>query len=1275
MLDPFNDYPAAVGVLPRQTRSPFGLSLNDNENATPKQSRPNFKVTSIINDTMISRFLRPLPQALTMLVACCIAQAASAQQPAAEPRANPEPDLTAIKKEATAVQSAIAKLPDANAEKATLQQRLDKILPLLPQFDETAQKIEQRQTEIKSADQIGDQLTEQIAALRDANPEPDTESLKELGAVELKTRLIDVETEIKNLRSQQKAIQDSSGAASQQKDQLEQRRLDIEAKLDELKKSIRPEPGDDSIGERLLSLENATAELQLTQQRDLIALEQRWQEFAKQFDLNEKNVELIGLQIGQQQAIAKAIEERLAALRKQEAQDLAAKASKTAATMAEKFPLLAPAENINVQLANIMGELESEAAELTEKGRRLSKRLLDVNRKYNDTKRTIQQIGRSSTIGTMLRKRKAELPTVQSRQQQADNARDRIEELQADRFQANEELAELSLDSLRIEIEEATKALSDEEWEKLAEPAEQLMQRRRELLRSCDKIYDRLFEGYVEIERTNNRVSKSVQQFNEFINERILWLSSNKVLFSEWSIDKADQSLFAADNWQAMPDLGMKALRKRPLISGLAALGVLLLLIVRPRLRREVDELGKAAARGSCATFWPTGRAMILTLLISVTVPLIVCGTGWVLLQSVPSGNRLFDAIAHALVCAGVFAIPFEILRRTCRPNGLAVKHFDWSDAVVAKLKAHVSWFVLPASCIVFAVTLFSQLDTAHRVDLIERIVFIVGMLLTAWFLYRVFSPKTGIFSRYLKTKENSWANQTSSVWFSAIVLTPVVLALLAFAGFYYTALNLTYCLCLTFALAVAVEWTRAIVRRFVMVRQRAAYIENAKRKRQLEYEAAKEARKQAAAERQRRIDAGEEVDDAPIVPVESLGELHVDFGDLEVQADHANQLIRLLAFTAWFFGLWLVWGEVLPAIKALDDYKLWGSQTAATQTAGADSSMAMLGVPSSSGSSDSSESSDGSNGNGKGEKNSVAGSDGEATSADSASATANSPLINLAPPQDDGVSVKDVLVFIVIVLLTFMAARNLPNAVEMLFLDSLPVDRSTSFATKALVSYVIVIIGTGLALRTLSINWTSVQWLVTALTFGLAFGLQEIFANFVAGIILMFERPMRLGDMITVDNFTGVVTRIRTRATTIVSLDRKEYVIPNKDFITGRLENWTLSDSISRINFTVGVAYGSDVAKAKKIILEIVQCHPNIVSDPAPSITFSEFGGSTLNLVVRVFLDSVNNRLPVTDALHSQINTKFQEAGIEIAFPQTDLHVRTIDNEVAQLFARKEQN
>ena len=129
---------------------------------------------------------------------------------------------------------------------------------------------------------------------------------------------------------------------------------------------------------------------------------------------------------------------------------------------------------------------------------------------------------------------------------------------------------------------------------------------------------------------------------------------------------------------------------------------------------------------------------------------------------------------------------------------------------------------------------------------------------------------------------------------------------------------------------------------------------------------------------------------------------------------------------------------------------------------------------------------------------------------------------------------------------------------------------------------------------------------------------------------------------------------------------------IPNKDFITGRLINWTLSDAINRIQFTVGVAYGSDVARAKKIIFDICRDHPSIVDDPPTSITFQEFSDSSLNLVVRTFLGEVNSRLPVIDALHSQINAAFEEAGIDIAFPQRDLNLRSIDESAAKYLVQR---
>ena len=784
------------------------------------------------------------------------------------------------------------------------------------------------------------------------------------------------------------------------------------------------------------------------------------------------------------------------------------------------------------------------------------------------------------------------------------------------------------------------------------------------MLRARDKVYDRLFEDFVTFEATNSRVAGLVDEFNYFINERILWLRSSKMLFSDLTIDKADRSLLSVDKWEELKEPALMSYQKRPWLTCIGGLVLLTLLVFRSRMRKEVDALGQKAARGSCATFWPTGRAMVLTTLIAITVPLIFYGVGWVLKQSSPSQSRLFDALGMSLSTAGLFAIPYEVLRRACRADGLAVKHFNWPGGPVAKLKMHLSWYTLPASVIVFAESLFARIDTAHRNDLIERSLFLVGILMTAWLFYRVLSPTDGIFSQYFKRNENSWVNQTKGIWISVIVLIPIALAVLAFTGYYYTALNLTYCLTLTFAFAVAVEMTRALIRRLVTVRQRAAFIESAKRKRKAEIEAEKETRKQAAAERQRRIEAGEELDEVnmPVVPAESLAEMQFDFNEIKVNADHANQLIRLLGLTAWFFGLWLVWGDVLPAMKVLDEYKLWGT----TETVGPSESASVAAMPGMPAPDPEPAASD-----------STTKADSETTGDSkfaSASVATGASLRSLNPPDKPGVSVRDLLVAIALVVLTFVAARNLPNAFEMLFLEDLPFDRSARSASKALFSYGIVIFGTVLALRTLSINWTNVQWLVTALTFGLAFGLQEIFANFVAGIILMFERPMRLGDLITVDDFTGFVTRIRTRATTVVNWDRKEYVIPNKDFITGRLINWTLSDAINRIELTVGVAYGSDVARAKKILFDICKAHPSIVDDPPTQITFEEFGDSTLNLVVRTYLNEVVSRLPVIDSLHMQINDKFKEAEIEIAFPQQDLHLRSVDEDLAKAFAQLQQ-
>ena len=141
----------------------------------------------------------------------------------------------------------------------------------------------------------------------------------------------------------------------------------------------------------------------------------------------------------------------------------------------------------------------------------------------------------------------------------------------------------------------------------------------------------------------------------------------------------------------------------------------------------------------------------------------------------------------------------------------------------------------------------------------------------------------------------------------------------------------------------------------------------------------------------------------------------------------------------------------------------------------------------------------------------------------------------------------------------------------------------------------------------------------------------------------------------------TGVVSRIQIRATTITDWDRKEYIVPNREFITGRLLNWTLTDKTNRIVIEVGIAYGNDTALARSLLLQAAQDHPRILRDPGPIATFEGFGASTLDLVLRAYLPSLDTRMQTQTELLEAINRLFTEAGLEIAFPQQDVHVRSL--------------
>jgi len=258
-------------------------------------------------------------------------------------------------------------------------------------------------------------------------------------------------------------------------------------------------------------------------------------------------------------------------------------------------------------------------------------------------------------------------------------------------------------------------------------------------------------------------------------------------------------------------------------------------------------------------------------------------------------------------------------------------------------------------------------------------------------------------------------------------------------------------------------------------------------------------------------------------------------------------------------------------------------------------------------------------------------------------------------------VTLMNIVLALVYLAITIMLAKQFPAVAEIVLLQYTEMSAGSRYTVTTLTNYVIVTSGAVLVFRSIGADWSQLQWLVAALGVGIGFGLQEIVANFISGVIILFERPIRIGDVVTVGDTDGVVSRIRSRATTIRNWDGKELLVPNKEFITGRLLNWSLSDQVTRVMLSVGIAYGSNVRQAMSLLEEAAGENENVLDEPPPSVIFESFGDNSLAMLLRCFVGTAELRYPTISALNEAINEKFNAAGINIAFPQRDLHLDTI--------------
>ncbi|HGY5296788.1 TPA: mechanosensitive ion channel domain-containing protein [Aeromonas salmonicida] len=255
-------------------------------------------------------------------------------------------------------------------------------------------------------------------------------------------------------------------------------------------------------------------------------------------------------------------------------------------------------------------------------------------------------------------------------------------------------------------------------------------------------------------------------------------------------------------------------------------------------------------------------------------------------------------------------------------------------------------------------------------------------------------------------------------------------------------------------------------------------------------------------------------------------------------------------------------------------------------------------------------------------------------------------------------ITLQDLMLTAFTFILTVVTARNLPGLMELTLLQHLSLSPGTGFAITTVTKYIVLVVGALSGFSILGIDWSKAQWMVAALSVGLGFGLQEIFANFVSGLIILFEKPIRLGDTVTIRELTGTVTKIKTRATTIVDWDRKEIIVPNKTFITEQFINWSLSDAITRVRLRIRIGLTQDPKRIQTILEDSIKASTLVLETPSPEVFLIEFTDSALIYEMRLYVNSMDHRMPITHEVHSLVLEKLQQQGLGLPHQQIDIRL-----------------
>ncbi len=872
-----------------------------------------------------------------------------------------------------------------------------------------------------------------------------------------------------------------------------------------------------------------------------------------------------------------------------EAARTAAQASLQSAVFRDRPELFEIAEQ-NRKLASRRLELQTQAGQTqpTEQRDAIAAQRRALAEGARNMTKWIETAGLNEAISSVLRRQRAQLPDILQLERS-------VRRLEADIATAQIEMIDLedqraALVDLDRQVDQVMRGLKKpvlpQEQQAVRAQIQDLLRTQRTYLDDLIRDCNARAEAWFELDQEQRALIADTRKYADYIEEHILWVRSTRPL------RPADlKQTWRALGWFADPtgwvDTGRALLtdvQANPLSVLAGVLAFAALLRLRRPVRLRLGQIDEAASQGYTYAFSQTLESMGLALVLAAPWPGLMWFVGRRLSSAMTTGD-FAGALAAGLTTAGGLLLGLLLVREVCRKRGLGQTHFRWPADAMQLLRDELAWLMPVVLPLVFVLATLEPQPNGEYRDSLGRLAFIGCMVALAFFAWRVLRPSAALTAKFLEGRRGGWLDRLRYVWYPLAVSVPAVLAAAAALGYYYTAMQLAGRLLATLALIFAAMVVKALLLRLLFVGRRRLAIETA-RKRQAAQARATDAAPASGGQTPAEVDTE--------TTARATGpEPEVDLANVDAQT---RRLVHVGILFALGIGLWLAWAGALPALGMLDRVHLWSTTADVSQIiTNADGSRSLQTVH------------------------------------------------KIVP-----ITLGRVAMAALIMLGAVIAAGNVPGLLEITFLRLLPMEPGSRYAINAISRYVITILGLIVAFGTVGIGWSKVQWLAAAVTVGLGFGLQEIFANFVSGIIILFERPVRVGDVISVGPISGTVSKIRIRATTIVDWNRKELIVPNKQFITSQVVNWTLSDRVLRLVISVGVPHGTDSEVVRNLLLRLARSNPRVLDRPQPSVFLLGFSKDSMDFSLRVFVASPDLILGVQDELHAAIDAALREAGIQ---------------------------